>query len=117
MSSTFVNSLRARAETIELGPADASDRIAFRVQVQEMWDVVRLTAPASEPVSSAKDAALKALYPDHAYDEDYVMKLNGFEVLDEHASLADTGVVNGSTLLLAHRRRRPVRSGASPLTN
>jgi hypothetical protein len=45
-------------------------------------------------------------------DEDaseYVIKLRGFEVLDENVSLADAGARNGSIFLLTHRRRRPVR--------
>jgi hypothetical protein len=42
-------------------------------------------------------------------DEDYVLKLNGWEVLDESASLAATGAVDGSIFLVTGRRRRPVR--------
>jgi hypothetical protein len=38
-----------------------------------------------------------------------VVKLNGYEVLDEDAALSDIGAFDGSTLLLTYRRRRPVR--------
>ena len=40
---------------------------------------------------------------------DFVVKLRGWEILDEAASLADAGVIDGSILLLTFRRRRPVR--------
>ena len=39
----------------------------------------------------------------------FVVKLNGFEVLDENVSVADSGATNGSTFLVSYRRRRPVR--------
>jgi len=38
-----------------------------------------------------------------------VLKLRGWEILDENASLAEAGVVDGSILLMTYRRRRPVR--------
>jgi len=38
-----------------------------------------------------------------------ILKLNGFEILDENVSIADTGATNGSTFLVTYRRRRPVR--------
>ena len=41
--------------------------------------------------------------------EDFVVKLRGWEILDEAASLADAGVIDGSILLLTYRRRRAVR--------
>jgi hypothetical protein len=41
--------------------------------------------------------------------EDYVMKLAGWEVLDENLSLSAAGARSGSIFLLTSRRRRPVR--------
>jgi hypothetical protein len=41
--------------------------------------------------------------------EDFVFKLRGWEILDEVVSHADAGVIDGSILLLTHRRRRAVR--------
>ena len=108
MSAPFVTALRARPGTIRLGAAGAP-ALTLRVQMPEVWDTVRIEAPASEPVASLKAAALGALEPDAAYHADYVLKLNGFEVLDEHASLADAGAKDGSIFLLTSRRRRPVR--------
>jgi hypothetical protein len=53
-------------------------------------------------------AALDALFPGEAPDA-FVMKLRGFEVLDESESLTKVGAVDGSIFLLTYRRRRPVR--------
>ena len=113
MSATFANSLRARAETIELG--GDGEPITFRMQLIDLWDVVRVTAGSLLPVDEAKQACLRALSGGRVVDE-YMMKLNGFEVLDEHASLAEAGVVDGSTVLLHPRRKSPVRSGRASLT-
>jgi hypothetical protein len=115
MSGTFANSLRARAETIELG--GEGERIVFRMQLIDLWDVVRVSAGADVPVIDAKRACLQALAGTHEFDlGHYVVKLNGFEVLDENESLATAGAVNGSTFLLHQRRKVPVRSGRAPLT-
>ena len=104
----FVNTLRARPDTLRVGDG-AAPTITVRVQMPEVWDVVRVELPAAEPVLSLKTAALQALYPDAQYHDDYVLKLGGFEVLDEGASVTEAGARDGSTFLLTHRRRRPVR--------
>lgn len=107
MTTPFVTSLRARPGTLVLGNAP---RLTLRVEMPEVWDAVRIQAPGSEPVSEVKEAALKALYPNGASYDAFVIKLNGYEVLDESVSLAQAGVLDGSTFLLTFRRRRPVRS-------
>jgi hypothetical protein len=38
-----------------------------------------------------------------------VLKLHGWEVLDETATLAATGAVDGSIFVLTSRKRRPVK--------
>jgi len=103
-----VSQLRARRGVVQLGPDD-QPRISLRVQVPEIWDVVVVETPTSEPVSSVKTNALAALLPDGDSADAYVLKLNGYEVLDESVSVADSGAKSGSTFLLTHRRRRPVR--------
>lgn len=106
----FVAHLRARPGTIVLGdPAAAGPRWTLRVEVPEAWDTVRVSAPPSEPLLSLKVMALAALMPDADFHEDFVLKLRGGEVFDEHASLADVGAIDGSIFLLTSRRRRPVR--------
>jgi hypothetical protein len=108
MTVPFVAGLRSRPGTIQIG--DSSEpAITIRVQVPEVWDVVRIEAPASTPVSEMKRRALEVLLPDEPTAEPFVLKLHGFEVLDERASLKDAGAVNGSIFLLTSRRRRPVR--------
>jgi hypothetical protein len=81
----------------------------IRVQVADLWDSVRVDAPPTEPVLSVKRAALAALYPDGADPDELVVRLHGFEILDESRSLTEAGVRDGSILLLVARRRRPVR--------
>ena len=105
----FVAQLRTRGNTIELaspnGPA-----ITVRVQMPEVWDVVRVYASPDERAITVKRRALEALMPGaELRDDDYVLKLNGWEVLDESASLAATGAVDGSIFLVTNRKRRPVR--------
>ena len=105
----FTANLRSRpGATVQLGePGEPT--VSIRVQVPEVWDVVRVETPLAEPVLSVKVRALDALYPNAEFHEDFVMKLNGFEVLDENASVGDAGAVDGSIFLLTHRRRRPTR--------
>jgi hypothetical protein len=90
-----------------MGEPDA-ETIDIRVEIPELWDVVRVSVPPSETVLAVKVVALAALDP-RGDQRDYVMKLRGFEVLDEQHTLAEAGAKQNSTFLLAHRRRRPVR--------
>lgn len=79
-----------------------------RAQVLEAWDAIRIDADPSATVRSLKQLALRELYPENIPDEEFVVKLNGFEMLDEDAPLSATGARNGSTFLITDRRRRPV---------
>lgn len=108
MTAPFVTNLRTNGELIRLGSGD-EPVIHIRVQVAELWDSVRVDAPPSEPVISVKRAALDALYPEGIGPDEYVVRLHGFEVLDESVSLVAAGVRDGSILLLVKRRRQPVR--------
>jgi hypothetical protein len=108
MSTPFVAGLRSRKSTIDLS-GGASETITIRVEMAEVWDVIRVVVAPSEMVLRVKEHALQELSPDSGMHEDFVMKLGGWEILDETASLADAGVVDGSILLLTYRRRRPVR--------
>lgn len=80
----------------------------LRVEIPELWDVVKVIAFGDTPVLAVKVAALGALLPE-ANEVNYVMKLRGWEVLDEGQSVSDVGAIDGSIFLLSHRRRRPVR--------
>jgi hypothetical protein len=105
----FTANLRSRPGlALRLGEPGQSV-ITVRVQVPEVWDVIRVETPLSEPVLSLKVRALEALYPAAEYHDQFVVKLNGFEVLDENTSIADTGATDGSIFLVTHRRKRAVR--------
>ena len=108
MSAPFVTGLRARQGTIRLAP-EGVPTITIRVEMPEVWDVVRIACEPTQPVLAVKVAALEALFPEAEMHEDFVLKLRGWEILDESAPLGEAGVVDGSILLLTHRRRRPVR--------
>lgn len=107
MSTPFVAGLRARRETLHVG-ARNGHAVTLRVEVPELWDVVRIAAAPGTTVDEVKTASLHVLNP-RANPDAYVIKLRGFEVLDERASIEDAGAVDGSIFLLTHRRRRPVR--------
>jgi len=105
--TSFVNSLRTRGETFKLGsPSDQVLRL--RAQVLEAWDAIRIDVNPLASVRSLKELALRELYPDVRHDDEYVVKLNGFEILDEDAPISSTAARNGSTFLITDRRRRPV---------
>lgn len=108
MSAAFVAQLRSRPGVVRLAP-DGDRHITVRVQMPEVWDVIRVETPPDTPVAALKARALEALFPQRDGDHEFVLKLNGFEVLDESASIAESGARDGSTFLLTHRRRRPVR--------
>ena len=108
MTAPFVAQLRSRPGVIRLG-ADGQPRITIRVQLAEAWDTVRIETAPTQPVGVVKAEALAALRPNQEPADAFVVKLNGFEVLDENVSVADSGATNGSTFLLSYRRRRPVR--------
>jgi hypothetical protein len=107
MTTAFVNTLRARRQGVRIGAAGVPT-VTVRVEIPEQWDVVRVEVPPTETVLAVKVAALAALNP-RSDQRHYVMKLRGFEMLDEQQSVTDAGAIEGSTFLLTHRRRRPVR--------
>ena len=108
MSEPFVAQLRARGTAIQIAAAGAPS-ITVRVEMPEIWDTVKASVSTTTPVRELKVRALETLYPVDEPADEFVLKLRGWEVLDENASLAEVGVVDGSILLMTYRRRRPVR--------
>jgi hypothetical protein len=106
-SGPFVTRLRT-AMMLDLS-RKGEQAITIRVELAEMWDVVRVSVSPNEPVVTVKRAALEAMGSGDEPAEEFVIKLRGWEVLDEGASIADAGAIDGSIFLLTHRRRRPVR--------
>ena len=103
----FVNGLRTQGHAFKLG-APSGPPLQLRAQVLEAWDAIRIDADPSASVRSLKQLALRELYPDTKHESEYVVKLHGFEVLDEDAPISSTAAKNGSTFLITDRRRRPV---------
>jgi hypothetical protein len=103
----FVSALRTRGEPLKLGAQ--TDRVLhLRAQVLESWDAVRIDADPGASLKSLKELAMRALAPDVRNIDEYVVKLHGFEILDEAAPISSTAARNGSTFLITDRRRRPV---------
>jgi len=105
----FVVNLRTRSEAIRLVAADAAEVWSVRVQAAEAWDAVRVDVLPLSRVRDVKHAAMAQLLPDVGHMDDYVVKLRGVEIVNEDASMQAVGAVDGSTLLILSRRRRPVR--------
>lgn len=103
----FVSSLRTRGNPAKLG-SPAANPLKVRAQVLEAWDAIRIDADPAASVRSLKRLALRELYPENVPEEEFVVKLNGFEILDEDAPLSATDARDGSTFLITDRRRRPV---------
>lgn len=107
MSHPFVAELRARPGMVRLAHDGAA--IMVRVEIPEQWDVVVVEASPSTTVAEVKRAAVHALLAPGTTPDDLVIKLRGFEVLNEQQSLTDIGAMDGSIFLATFRRRRPVR--------
>ena len=103
----FVAALRARPGVLRLG--NGGEMTTVRVEIPEQWDVVVVEASPETTVAEVKRAAVEAILGADALPDELVIKLNGFEVLNEQVSLSDAGAKNGSTFLATYRRRRPVR--------
>jgi hypothetical protein len=102
----FVADLRTHGAPFTLG-ATSGSMMHLRAQVLEAWDAIRIDADPEASVSSLKELAMRELAPEARVD-DYVVKLHGFEVLDEDAPISSTVARNGSIFLITDRRRRPV---------
>jgi hypothetical protein len=103
----FVSGLRTQGTAYKLG-SGSGPVLQLRAQVLEAWDAIRIDADPSASVKSLKHLALKELYPDVGSDDEYVVKLHGWEILDEDAPISSTEAKNGSIFLITDRRRRPV---------
>jgi hypothetical protein len=103
----FVAALRARPGVLRLGKG--GETMTVRVEIPEQWDVVVVEASPEITVAEIKRAAVEAILGAGALPDDVVIKLNGFEVLNEQVSLTEAGAKDGSTFLAMYRRRRPVR--------
>ena len=104
----------ATINTATLGSADPStpvDGVALKNALREatVGGVDVAVDPVGGPATEAALRALDAFGQHHHPPVDFVMKLRGFEVLDEQAPVPVAGAREGSTFLLTYRHRRPVR--------
>jgi hypothetical protein len=106
--SALLNGLRSRRGTIALGN-DGPGAITVRVQIPELWDTVTVRCADGTSSTALKQVVLDAFGERHHPASDYVLKLRGFEVLDESAPVTVAGAREGSTFLMTFRHRRPVR--------
>jgi hypothetical protein len=106
VSSAFVSGLRTTRPPIVMSGAGT---LTLRVEVAELWETVRVVTDPDTSVSDLKQRVVLEYYPTHGFLDEFVLKLRGWEMLSEAESLAKAGVIDGSILLLAYRRRRPVR--------
>ena len=107
-TTPFVASLRTSPRVLDLSRKGEA-AITIRVEMAELWDAIKILVSPNEPVVTVKRAALETMAAADERPEEFVIKLRGWEVLDEGESLTGAGAVNGSIFLLTHRRRRPVR--------
>ena len=103
----FVTQLRSRAGVNRLDEGVA-ERVVVRVQLLEQWETVAWDVASITTVATLKREALVAFGLKQAIADDYVFKLRGIEVRDESATVPASGARDGSTYLLAYRRRRAV---------
>ena len=103
----FVSELRTRDGALRIG--SGAPTMTLRVEAPEVWDAVIIETNPSSLVSDLKRAAVTALLGAKANPDEFVLKLRGFEVLNEDVSLAEAGAIEGSIFLVTYRRRRPVR--------
>jgi hypothetical protein len=108
VNAALVNELRSRPGVLALG-ADVPGAITVRVQMYELWDTVAVRCSPDTTVLALKKAVLEAFEQHHHPADEYVLKLRGFEVLDETVPVAVADARDGSTFLLSYRYRRPVR--------
>lgn len=106
MTAPFVSQLRTRGAPLQIAQAGAGT-ITLRVEFADLWSTVRVIARPETPVAELKQRVIAELGLEHPAD--FMLKLRGWEVLDELTSLGGAKLVDGSILLLAYRRRRPVR--------
>jgi hypothetical protein len=105
----FVTGLRTPAEPLVVPAPPGAPTWTLRVQAAEAWDAVKVVCAPEAPVAAVKAAAMAALYPTDQVPAEVVVKLRGAEVGDEAQGVRTAGALDGSTLFLALRRRRPVR--------
>jgi hypothetical protein len=107
-SGLFVTGLRTpRGQVVRLG--EGAQRVTIRVQFEALWDAFVVDASTDASISSLVTAALKRFGLGDALPADFMVKLKGWEVKGAEATVGSSGGKDGSTFLVQHRFRRPIR--------
>lgn len=79
-----------------------------RVTVLDAWDAIALPWRGETTVAAIKREALDAA---RVVDDPtrFVVKFRGYEIADEHRTLADAAIPPDGALIVLRRRRRAVR--------
>ncbi len=83
-----------------------SSDLSVRVTVLDNWDEIPLHLSPETPVGELKARALAASRVTRSPAE-YEVKYLGAELMDEGATLAESGIVANAALIVLSRRRRP----------
>lgn len=83
-----------------------SPSLPLRVTVLDTWDEIPLDLPPETAVGELKRRALQASRVTRS-PADYQVKYLGAELMDEGATLTESGVVANAALIVLSRRRRP----------
>lgn len=105
----FVTTVRTpRAAPVTIGGA-GGERMVVRAQFEPLWDTIAMDVRADEPVLTLVRELLARVGHGDAAIGEFVTKLRGWEVRDLDVTVSAAGGRPGSTFLVAHRFRRPVR--------
>ena len=107
MSARFATQLRSARAPVMVG--DGSSSFTMRVEAADIWETVRVQARPDTTVSELGARVVAALFPEGTSPDEFVLKFRGWELLDPRAPLASAGIGSDAIVLLAYRRRRPVR--------
>jgi hypothetical protein len=86
----------------------ATELLALRVTVLDVWDEFRLSVPDATTVATLKARVLAEARVIRDPDA-YQVKFRGAAIVDESKTLVQLGIVPNAALIILSRRRRPVR--------
>ncbi len=85
------------------------NRIAVRVWVPDVWDMVELEVDPTHSIAELKRMALGEATGVTKDADGYHVKYRGGLVLNERSTLAELGITDGAALIVLPAKRIPVR--------
>jgi hypothetical protein len=83
--------------------------VRLRITVTDVWDTVTLSVPSGTTLGDVKARALFDATGRTLDPAGYIVKHRGAPVLDEHRTVADLGLGDGTPLIVLPARRLPTR--------